>query len=90
MSDFFHDLDMAFTKTKGQVYQYVGDEVVINWKVKDGLKNNNCINAFFLAINIIEEKKDFYLNKYKVVPVFKASIHMGEVTVTEIGVSKKK
>lgn len=29
LNDFFNDLDPAFTKTKGRVFQYVGDEVVI-------------------------------------------------------------
>jgi adenylate cyclase len=90
LSEFFNDLDYAFTITKGQVFQYVGDEIVIKWKMKDGLKNNNCINAFFLAVDILEDKKDYYINKYDTFPSFKASIHLGEVTVTEIGVSKRE
>ena len=90
LSDFFNDLDAAFTKTKGQVFQYVGDEVVIIWKPKNGLKNNNCVKTFFFAQNIFEDKKKYYLNKYNVMPSFKASLHLGEVTVTEIGVSKKE
>jgi len=90
LSDFFHDLDLAFSKTKGQVFQYVGDEVVIIWKPKNGLKNNNCINAYFLAVDILENKKECYLDKYEIIPSFKASLHLGEVTITEIGVSKKE
>jgi len=90
LSDFFNDLDLAFTKTKGQVFQYVGDEVVIIWKLKNGLKNNNCISAYFLAIDILKNKKEYYLEKYNAFPSFKASLHLGEVTITEIGVSKKE
>jgi len=90
ISEFFNDLDYVFTKTKGQVFQYVGDEVVVIWKPKKGLKNNNCLNTFFLAENILEGKKENYLRKYELFPSFKASLHLGEVTVTEIGVSKKE
>jgi len=90
LSDFFNDLDLAFTKTKGHVFQYVGDEVVIIWKPKNGLKNNNCINSYFFAVDILESKKEYYLNKYKIFPFFKASLHLGEVTITEIGASKKE
>ena len=90
LADFFRDIDSAITNTKGMVFQYVGDEVVVIWKTKNGLKNNNCINAFFLATNIIEDKKEYYANKYKVIPSFKASLHLGEVTITEIGVSKRE
>lgn len=90
LSDFFNDLDLAFTKTKGRVYQYVGDEVVIIWKPKKGLKNNNCISAYFLALDILKNKKEYYLAKYKVFPSFKAALHLGEVTITEMGASKKE
>ena len=37
LSDFFKDIDLAITKTKGVVFQYVGDEVVVIWKMKNGL-----------------------------------------------------
>ena len=89
LSDFFKDIDSAFTKAKGQVFQYVGDEVVIIWKLKQGLKNNNCVNAYHSALIILENKKDYYLKSYNMLPTFKASLHFGEVTITEIGVSKK-
>jgi adenylate cyclase len=90
LSDFFKDIDFAFTKTKGKIFQYVGDEVVVIWKSRAGLKNNNCIQSYFLCINLIMNKNDYYLNNYNVVPSFKASLHFGEVTITEIGVSKKE
>jgi adenylate cyclase len=90
LSEFFKDIDLAFTETKGRIFQYVGDEVVVIWKPKDGLKNNNCIKSYFLAKNILINKQDYYIKTYNVVPTFKASLHMGEVTITEIGVSKKE
>ena len=90
LSDFFNDLDSAFGKTRGSVHQYVGDEVVVIWKLKSGLKNNNCLKSYFLAMEILEKKKDYYLSKYKILPSFKASLHLGEVTITEIGASKKE
>ncbi len=90
LSDFFTDLDSAFTKTKGHVFQYVGDEVVVIWKPKAGLKNNNCLKAYFLAEQILNSRKEYYHNKYKVIPSFKASLHLGQVTITEIGASKKE
>jgi adenylate cyclase len=90
LSDFFKDIDSAFTKSKGQVFQYVGDEVIIIWKLKQGLKNNNCMNAYYSAVNILANRKEYYLRKYKILPTFKASLHLGEVTITEIGVSKKE
>ena len=90
LSDFFNDLDSAITGTKGQVFQYVGDEVVALWNMKYGLKNNNCMHTYFLARDILQRRKSYYLEKYQVVPAFKVAFHVGEVTITEIGISKKE
>jgi adenylate cyclase len=90
LHDFFNDLDPAFMKTKGRVFQYVGDEVIIIWKPRDGIKNNNCIKAYLSAVDVLETRKEYYLDKYKIFPSFKVSLHMGEVTITEIGASKKE
>jgi adenylate cyclase len=90
LHNFFNDLDFAFEKTKGYVHQYVGDEVVVIWKLKSGLKNNNCIRSYFMAVDRLENRKEYYLKKYNVFPTFKASIHLGPITITEIGASKKE
>ena len=90
LRDFFKDIDSAITRTKGTVFQYVGDEVVVIWKMKDGLKKNNCLNMFYFAEKFLNTKKEYYLKRYDIFPTFKASLHSGEITITEIGVSKKE
>ena len=90
LKKFFSDITDTILYRKGEIYQYVGDEVVISWKIKNGLKNNNCLNCFFEAKKDIEEKSDRYIEKYGIVPEFKAGIHLGTVTVGEIGVIKKE
>lgn len=37
------DLNDTVVKYHAQIYQYVGDEVVLYWKVKQGLNNLNCL-----------------------------------------------
>jgi adenylate cyclase len=83
--DFFYDLDEIINKTKGAVYQYVGDEVIVLWNIKDGIDNNNCLRCYSEAQKIIRQKKDTYLEQYGVYPQFKVGIHLGEVIVTEVG-----
>ena len=41
-------------------------------------------------MEILENRREYYLNKYKIFPLFKASLHLGPVTITEIGASKKE
>ena len=90
LKNFFSDLDDAIKVSKGVVYQYVGDEVVILWDVADGCENNNCIKCFTLAREIIEKQKENYLSKYGVLPTFKAGIHYGQIIITEVGSTKSE
>ena len=52
--DIYLELDEYVIAFKGSLYQYVGDEVVISWSVKDGLENNNCIKLFFSRRAVIK------------------------------------
>ena len=44
---YYADLSDAIVRHSGEIYQYVGDEVVVSWKLKKGLDNQNCIRCFF-------------------------------------------
>lgn len=87
---YYFDLTNAIVRNEGEVYQYIGDEIVISWKLKKGAQNNNCINCFFDMKNDLFKKKQLYLKKYNIFPTFKAAIHCGEVTTGEIGALKKE
>lgn len=90
ISDFFYDATDAIIENKGEIYQYVGDEIVISWNIKNGLKNSNCLNCFFDIYDAVRKNSDTYQSKYGLVPSFKAGLHYGEVTVGEIGVVKRE
>ncbi|MGE5847920.1 MAG: adenylate/guanylate cyclase domain-containing protein [Ignavibacteria bacterium] len=85
LRDFFFDIDEIISETKGAVYQYIGDEVVILWDVKEGIDNSNCIRCYYESKKSIYNKMDKYKELYNAFPQFKAGIHLGEVIVTEVG-----
>ena len=89
LNDFFHDMTDPILECKGKIYQYVGDEIVLTWKLNEGLKDLNCINCFFDIQNKIYGLKDIYLKKYGVYPEFKAGLHYGMVITGEMGDIKK-
>ena len=74
----------------GEVYQYIGDEVVVTWMARQGFKNNNCINCFFEIKQNLQLKQDHFMDRFGVIPDFKAGMHIGEATVGEIGALKKE
>jgi adenylate cyclase len=90
IQDCFYDLTEVVTKHEAQIYQYVGDEIVLTWKMEQGLKNRNCLNTYFDYDQVLKRKKEYYLNKYGLVPEFKAGLDSGLITVAEVGEIKKE
>ncbi|MEP3388013.1 MAG: adenylate/guanylate cyclase domain-containing protein, partial [Reichenbachiella sp.] len=89
IQDCFNDLG-AVVENESDVYQYVGDEVILTWKLNDGLKNENCLRALYTFKSQLEKRKDHYQKHYDCQPEFKAGVHAGMVTVTEVGKYKKQ
>lgn len=89
IQDCFDDLGVV-AENEAEIYQYVGDEVILTWKLNDGLRNENCINAYFNFMEQLQSKQEEYMNKYGVLPFFKAGLNVGVVTVTEVGRYKKE
>ncbi|MFS4448532.1 adenylate/guanylate cyclase domain-containing protein [Maribacter sp. 2307UL18-2] len=89
INEYYSDMTEAIVQTEGSIYQYVGDEIVVSWKLDKGLRNWNCLKCFFLIENGIQRRSENYLKKYGVVPGFKAGLHCGEVTRGQIGQIKR-
>lgn len=89
LQDFFADITDPIVNNKGNIYQYVGDEVVIAWSHEEGIENAHCLKCFFdMKLNILK-KKDKYIQRYGLIPSFKAGIHCGRVVAGEIGIMKR-
>ncbi len=89
LRDYFSDITNAIIFNKGQVYQYVGDEVVITWKLQEGIDDQHCLKCYFDIKWSIERKREKYEEKYGMIPEFKAGIHTGKVIAGEIGIIKR-
>lgn len=89
IQDCFNDLGVV-VENEAEIYQYVGDEVILTWQAKDGLRNNNCLNAYFNFMGQLERRSTYYDAQYNCKPFFKAGINVGVVTVTEVGRYKKE
>ena len=90
LRDFFQDIAPAIIYTRGEVYQYVGDEVVVTWKLKNGLYKINVLRCYFEMKRLINKRKNIYLRRYGVLPDFKVGAHYGQVMTGEIGVLKRE
>lgn len=86
--DFIHHISMALLEYDGLIYQYVGDEIVVSW-IQNKTNNNKSIQSLLKARKLIEKDSIYYRNNYDTLPEFRVGIHVGIVTVGEIGIVKK-
>ena len=89
IQDCFHDISVV-DQYRASIYQYVGDEVVLTWKIHQEDTLEDCIYAFFAYENRLKARADYYQQEYGVQPVFKAGLHLGPVTVVEVGNLKRE
>lgn len=84
VQDVFNDMAIV-DNYHGEIYQYLGDGVIISWNLNDGLRRNNFIKAFFAFTRQIEKRKRYYQRKYDLIPTFKTGAHVGKVMVLQVG-----
>lgn len=89
LKEYYSDFTTSIIQYEGDIYQYVGDEIIVSWKLKSGLENNNCFKCFFALKQSLLNQTEKYTSKYGTVPTFKAGFHIGKVTTGEIGYIKK-
>ena len=90
INDFFFDIVEPINKTRGEIYKYVGDEVIISWNTKNAFHHSNCLECFFGIEEQIKARSAYYLKAYGMVPEFKAGLHGGIVITGELGYTKRE
>jgi len=90
LHDFIEDLEDSLLEFGGDVYQYVGDEVVVTWPLADARSNGRCIACHFAIVDAIERARSRYEGRYGTAPSFRTGIHSGRVVAGEIGDQRKQ
>jgi adenylate cyclase len=85
LRDFFRDITNATLQKKAEIYKYVGDEVILTWKKKEGIKNHNVLDLVFQIKQDLELLSEKYNTRYSALPKFRTGLHFGDVLVGEMG-----
>lgn len=90
LRDVYKDATPGILNSKGEIYQYVGDEIVVSWNRDSGTKDANCLQCFFDIQQSFLNRASYYQENYnEIIPDFKAGLHYGFVMVGEIGIVKR-
>ena len=87
----FRDLTEVVLRYDASVYQYVGDEVVLSWPVREGSPSaHRSVEAFFAYRGALQRKRERYRTRFGAAPDFRGGIDAGPVTVSEVGDVKRE
>jgi len=89
LNDFFFDITPAIVESQGEIYQYVGDEVVVTWARKGDAVPADSIYCYFRIAAAVARTSDRYEKKYGFIPEFRAGFHYGPVVTGYIGDVKR-
>jgi adenylate cyclase len=90
LNELFTDITDVIVRSRGEIYQYVGDEVSVSWTFRNGVRRQRCIRCFLDIRSKLQRRAKQYEARYGIVPVFKAGFHYGPVTTGEVGSVKRE
>ncbi len=90
IQDSFLDINNVVLSHNAEIYQYVGDEIILSWSMRDGISEALCIQFYFACRDEIQRRESYYQKHYGTLPEFKAGLHGGMTTAVEIGNIKRE
>ena len=90
LTRFFFDIDKAILAYGGEVHAYVGDEVIVTWRLAGKMSERRYLDCFFAIQDRIAERADLYRREFGLVPNFRAGLHAGPVVISECGDSRRQ
>jgi adenylate cyclase len=85
----FRLLSLAVMDYRGEVLNYVGDEVIVTWSERDGAVDCRALRCFVAMRDELSRASSQFEREFGAVPRIRGSLHFGPVIVGEIGDLKR-
>ncbi len=90
IDELYIDITDPIVNARGEIYQYIGDEISVSWPLRKGVRKQRCIRCFLDIRAKLQKRAAYYKATYGIEPVFKAGFHYGQVTTGEVGTVKRE
>jgi adenylate cyclase len=85
----FRLLTVAVVDTRGEVLNYVGDEVIVTWPERGGAVDSRPLRCFMAMRDALSRASGQFEREFGASPRIRGSLHFGPVIVGEIGDIKR-
>jgi len=86
----FYDLTDPVLETGGEIYRYVGDEMIVSWPLQHGVRDAACIACLFAMDATLARRRADYVRRFGAAPRLRAALHAGPLIVGEMGDVKRE
>ena len=90
LNRFVSDLADPIVARGGEIYRYVGDELIATWTTARGVQDARCVRAYFDAVDRLAELAPDYERQFGSPVRFRGALHSGPVVAGEMGAIKKE
>jgi adenylate cyclase len=84
------DVSESVVECGGEIHTYVGDEVIVTWKLRDGRADPRALRCPFVIADRIAEHRAEYLRRFGAAPSLRAGFHAGPLIIGEMGDIKRE
>ena len=88
LNRFVTDLTDPIVAARGEIYSYVGDELIATWRLEQGIAQARCVTACFDAFDSLARKAHEYRREFGAAVNFRAGLHCGPLVTGEMGLVK--
>lgn len=90
MNDVIFDVTPSIVEAGGEIYRYVGDEVIATWMAGRPRDNGRVFDAYLDIMRRLSARRRFYRAHYGVDLAVRAAMHRGRVIAGELGDWKRE
>ncbi len=81
----FRSLTGPIVDCRGEVLNYVGDEIIVTWPEASGAVDCRPLRCFLAMREILQKLQERFENEFGAAPTIRGSLHFGPVIIGEIG-----
>jgi adenylate cyclase len=86
----FFDITDAVLESDGEIYRYVGDEIIVTWLADRGEAARAAIGCLFAIIAALKRREADYRKEFDAAPRLRGALHAGSLIAGEMGDTKRE
>jgi adenylate cyclase len=90
LNQVFWDVTDPVLEAGGEIYRYVGDEIIVTWPADGALRDAACIACVFEIEAALARRRARYRAEFGIEPRLRSALHAGPLIVGEMGDVKRE